>query len=329
MIGLRKLGAAVAVAAVCIVFAGCPPESATGSLRVVIAPEEAVLAGAQWQVDGGDWQDSGATVSGLTAGEHAVSYKALVGWAVVWETVSVTAGQPTAIEAEYGRGGAMAMFGGVEFAWCPPGTFLMGSDTGQIDEQPVHEVTLTQGFWMATTEVTQGLWESVMGSNPARFTGDPARPIETVSWNDVQTFLTELNEAYPGMGFRLPTEAEWEFACRAGSTTEYFFGDDAGLLVDYAWFIDDSEDTTHPVGQKLPNAWNLYDMTGNVWEWTEDWAGDYGAGPEVDPLGPSTGSDRTLRGACWFNGSTGCGTANRNDLDPNDTTDGIGFRLCR
>ena len=202
----------------------------------------------------------------------------------------------------------VTLFGNVlmKFVWCPAGTFMMGSpDTEQDrdpDEGPQHQVTLTKGFWMSETEVTQAQWVAIMGSNPSHFTGDMSRPVEMVSWNDICTestgYLAKLNAANPGYGFRLPTEAEWEYACRAGTTTRFYWGDDSdySLIADYAWYSENGGDTTHPVGQKMANAWGLKDMSGNAWEWCSDWYGSYASGAATDPTGPSTGTYRILRG---------------------------------
>lgn len=201
------------------------------------------------------------------------------------------------------------------FVWVPPGSFQMGSTLSAeevwstyggasprdfVNEHPLHPVTLTRGFWMGKYEVTQAEWGAVMGSNPSFHQGDTL-PVESISWNDAQAFIAALNNATPG--FRMPSEAEWEYACRAGTATPFFHGSDAASLTEYAWFFANSttgglEAKTSPVGLKLPNAWGLHDMLGNVWEFCADWyAGDYyEASPAVNPTGPETGSFRVLRG---------------------------------
>jgi formylglycine-generating enzyme required for sulfatase activity len=191
--------------------------------------------------------------------------------------------------------------GGVkmDFVHVRPGSFMMGSEKGEADEKPVHEVRITKPFYMGIYEVTQAQWKAVMGDNPSNFKGDDL-PVEQVSWEDCQQFLAKLKEkAGQGMICRLPTEAEWEYACRAGSRTEYCFGDDEGALGEYAWFNLNSG--THPVGQKKPNAWGLYDMHGNVWEWCADWYNEryYANSPTDDPKGPDFGPVRVLRGGSW------------------------------
>jgi formylglycine-generating enzyme required for sulfatase activity len=180
-----------------------------------------------------------------------------------------------------------------------PGSFMMGSETGEENEKPVHKVTLTKPFYLGKFEVTQQQWQAVMGENPAVFKG-PKNPVENVSWEDCQLFLQELAKKIPDMVFELPTEAQWEYACRAGSRTEYTYGDDAARLGEYAWYLGNSANKTHPIGQKKPNAWGLYDMHGNVCEWCADWySSSYTAGDATDPTGPSSGEAAVLRGESW------------------------------
>jgi formylglycine-generating enzyme required for sulfatase activity len=192
---------------------------------------------------------------------------------------------------------------GMEFVLIPAGTFIMGSPDSDPDahdrEKPPHQVTLSQDFYLGKYPVTQAQWEAVMGTNPSRFFKGADRPVGQVSWDDVQAFMQKLNEREGVDHYRLPTEAEWEYACRAGSGTRYHFGDDAARLSDYAWYRANSEGQTHPVGQKQPNAWGLYDMHGNVWEWVQDWYGAYTANPVTNPIGPTSGADHVIRGGCW------------------------------
>ena len=159
---------------------------------------------------------------------------------------------------------------GMEFVLIPAGTFQMGSNDSSDDEKPVHTVRLSRSFYLGKYAVTQARWEAVMGHNPSRFKGDSNRPVEQVSWDDVQEFIRRLNTKESGARYRLPTEAEWEYAARAGSTTAYSFGDGVGQLGQYAWCDGNAGNTTHPVGQLQPNAWGLYDMYGNVGEWVQD-----------------------------------------------------------
>jgi formylglycine-generating enzyme required for sulfatase activity len=183
---------------------------------------------------------------------------------------------------------------GMKFVRIDPGSFKMGSDSGDPDETPVHAVTLSKGFYLQTTEVTQAQWEAVMGSNPSKFKG-PDLPVENVLWDEVLTFLGKLNAKEKDARYRLPTEAEWEYACRAGGQEP----DVAPNLGAVAWTDVNSAGKTHPVAQKKPNAWGLYDMRGNVWEIVQDWYGPYSAERSVDPQGPRTGGYRVIRGGSW------------------------------
>jgi len=214
----------------------------------------------------------------------------------------------------------------MEFVLIPDGTFMMGSEK-ILDAKPVHPVRISQPFYLGKYEVTQEQWQAVMGSNPSQFKG-AKNPVERVSWDDCQKFIAALKEKMPGQTFRLPTEAEWEHACRARSKTEYCYGDSPDKLRDYAWFKDNSEGTTHPVGQKKPNAWGLYDMHGNVWEWCQDWQGEYSAKSATDPIGPATGARRVLRGGLWKTDALHCQSAFRNiGKTPSDRGFGYGLRV--
>ena len=223
----------------------------------------------------------------------------------------------------------------LELVWIPPGKFLMGSPGNERhrdnDEGPQHGVQITTGFWMGKYEVTQEQWEAVMGGNPSHFEGNSRRPVESVSWNDCQHFLKELNSQFPipNSEFRLPTEVEWEYACRAGATTRFYWGDDPNYaqIRDYAWSDGNSGGQTHPVGEKKPNAWGLYDMSGNVWEWCHDWYGSYGEESRTDPKGPSSGSYRVLRGGSWGGNPEYCRAANRSRSDPSCRSSYVGFRI--
>ena len=208
------------------------------------------------------------------------------------------------------------------------GTFMMGSpsnESGRDNDEVQHQVTL-KSFIMGTHEVTQGLWKAVMGNNPSNFNGDNL-PVESVSWNNVQEFIKKLNQL-TGKKYRLPTEAEWEYACRGGSTTAYCFGDNSNSLGDYAWYDNNSGNRTHEVGTKKPNAWGLYDMHGNVLEWCNDWEADYPTTPQKDPTGPSSGSNRVNRGGSWNNNAQNCRSANRNNNNPDNRNNNLGFRLA-
>ena len=212
----------------------------------------------------------------------------------------------------------------MEFVRIKAGTFLMGGN--RFGEKPVHEVVLTNDFFMGKYEVTQGQWETVMGENPSYF-GGKDRPVERVSWDDVQEFIDKLNDKEGRKIYRLPTEAEWEYACRAGTTTEYFFGDDEDKLGEYVWYDDNSGNKTHPVGKKKPNPWGLYDMYGNVWEWCQDLYGDYPKGKIINPKGPDSGSYRVFRGGSWGHSAVSCRSANRSNWEPDYRYSLLGFRL--
>ncbi|MBM4284603.1 MAG: formylglycine-generating enzyme family protein [Deltaproteobacteria bacterium] len=223
---------------------------------------------------------------------------------------------------------------GMKFVLIPAGTFQMGSEkgeSGRLDNEEQHQVTISRPFYLQTTEVTQGQWQQVMGHNPAKFNqnGDDS-PVERVSWDDAQAFLAKLNQMEKTGQYRLPTEAEWEYACRAGGAARFSFGNDGAKLGEYAWYDQNSGGRTHPVGQLKPNAWGLYDMHGNVWEWCQDWYGEYAAGPVTDPRGPSSGRFRVLRGGSWYLASQAffrC--AHRHRDRPTLRSDLVGFRVAR
>lgn len=183
---------------------------------------------------------------------------------------------------------------------------------------------------MQTTEVTQEQWLSVMGNSPSQFKECGINcPVENVSWLDVQEFIRRLNRLEGTDKYRLPTEAEWEYACRAGSSTKYSFGDNAAILDEYAWYRNNSGWRPHPVGQKKPNAWGLYDMHGNVWEWCQDWQGDYPAGEVTDPKGPPSGHHKIIRGGSWLDGASILESSFRGQEYHVIRSNDIGFRLVR
>ena len=219
---------------------------------------------------------------------------------------------------------------GITFNLIQAGTFMMGSPEKERKNSNahMHKVTITRSFYMGITPVTQKQWQVVMNNNPSAFKGNDC-PVETVSWNDAQAFIKKLNEMEKNETYRLPTEAEWEYACRAGSTTRYCFGDDEKILKDYAWYGTNSGGKTHPVKQKESNAWGLYDMHGNVWEWCEDWYGDYPNEPVTDPSGPASGAGRVIRGGGWVDNPGGLRSAIRNCGSPGYRGCHIGFRLLR
>ena len=217
-----------------------------------------------------------------------------------------------------------------EMVWVEGGTFRMGATSEQgsdarSDEKPVHSVTLS-GYYIGKTEVTQALWKAVMGSSPSRFKGDNL-PVECVSWDDCQAFIRKLN-ALTGQNFRLPTEAEWEFACRGGNNSRGYKYSGSNYIDNVAWYRDNSGSKTHPVATKSPNELGIYDMSGNVTEWCSDWMGDYSSGAQTNPKGPYRGSDRVCRGGCWFNRAWCCRSSNRNFNYPTYRYSLLGLRLA-
>ena len=214
---------------------------------------------------------------------------------------------------------------GIKFRLVEPGIFWMGSEKGNIDEGPRRKITLTRKYYLSVFEVTQEQWILVMGGNPAYFK-DPLRPVEMVSWNDAQEFCHKLSEM-DSAEYRLPTEAEWAFACRAGTSTEYPWGND--FTTDYAWCSVNSEGETAIAGSRKPNPWGFHDMIGNVWEWCEDSYAPYNDKKSTDPLA-ANGSDRVLRGGGWFNVPERCRSASRDYRAPDYRTSSyIGFRVVR
>jgi formylglycine-generating enzyme required for sulfatase activity len=200
------------------------------------------------------------------------------------------------------------------------GSFQMGADDSDAfdDEKPVHREYVST-FRIGKTEVTQALWKAVMGSNPSRFEGDNL-PVERVSWNDCKTFISKLN-SITGENFRLPTEAEWEYAARGGNKSHGYKYSGSNSIGQVAWYTDNSGSTTHPVATKSPNELGIYDMTGNVWEWTSDlWCSNYNSS--------RTGSNRVCRGGGWYGNARGCRVSCRSYREPSNSGNGLGFRLA-
>ena len=232
---------------------------------------------------------------------------------------------PKEFTADLGRGVKMEMI------LIPAGEFLMGSpDSDRAaanDEKPQHRVRITQPFYLGKYPVTQEQWMAVMGNNPSHFQ-NPKNPVEWVSWEDCLQFLRQLNEKV-GMGkWQFPTEAQWEYACRAGSTTIYCFGNDESELGDYGWYDKNSGGRPHPVGEKKPNAWGLYDMNGSIWQWCRDWydPGYYAHSPMDDPAGPATGTERVSHGGCWFSPARSARSANHGRIEADHHGSHLGFR---
>jgi formylglycine-generating enzyme required for sulfatase activity len=223
---------------------------------------------------------------------------------------------------------------GMKLVLIPAGTFTMGSpmeEVGRRVNETYHEVTISKSYYLGAYEVTQGEYEKVMGANPSRYKG-PKNPVGNVSWNDAVSFCKKLSETEEerraGREYRLPTEAEWEYACRAGSTTAYSFGDTAEMLAEYAWF-GEVRGKTNPVGLKKPNRWGLYDMHGNVWEYCQDLYADYPPDASTDPQqGPDGGSNPVGRGGGWNYDAGLCRSAVRGRFAPRARLNYYGFRVA-
>ena len=295
-------------------------------------------------IDGGPLQEIGSVAQngtrfvdgGLRIDDHRYSYRvrafAANGKEAYTDDVNFTLGETIMVLP----GGAT-----MEMVWIKPGTFLMGSPEDEPgrenDEGPQHEVTVSRGFWLGKYELTQAQWESVMGTRP--WSGmyyvweKPDHPAVCISWDDMRTFIAKLNKAKGSEVYRLPTEAEWEYACRAGTTTRWSFGDDESLLGNYAWYDANAwyvgKGYAHAVGTKLPNPWGLYDMHGNVYEWVQDWYGSYFSDPQADPTGPTSGSDRVERGGCFGAGTQYARSAYRTRGPLGHRYYSIGARLLR
>jgi formylglycine-generating enzyme required for sulfatase activity len=224
--------------------------------------------------------------------------------------------------------------------WIPPGTFMMGSpenEVGRYEDEFQHKVELTNGFWLGDTPVTQALWEVVMGTNPSQFRG-PNNPVEQVSWQDCQEFIARLNVRIETLNARLPAEAEWEYACRAGTKTATWVGDlqsgqeaEAPLLDTIAWYIGNAGGTPHPVAQKAANPWGLYDMLGNVWDWCDGELSHYAGDPRnllVSSM-PSMSAQQVFRGGSWGSNTNFLRAAYRFNLTRFNRYDDVGLRLAR
>jgi formylglycine-generating enzyme required for sulfatase activity len=317
------------------------PVPINGGLKVQAVDRDGNAVSADVLVDGAV---AGRTWAILTvqAGPHRVEVRSDTGrWS---DTITVPAESVLAQDVTMG---AATNSVGMTMMQIEPGRFFMGSPQSETDresDEAQHEVTLTRPFLMSATEVTQGQWEAVMGSNPSNFKGSKDLPVENVSWYNCVEFCNKLSAregltpAYTiqgtdvswnraATGYRLPTEAEWEYACRAGTRTKYNFGDRDADLGRAGRYDSNSGSKTHPVGAKTANAWSLYDMHGNVWEWCWDWYGEYPTGGVNDPAGPGQGANRVLRGGSWLGEARYCRSANRNYCDPGLSYSNIGFRV--
>ena len=286
------------------------------------------------------------TASGYEESTQRHTLKANEWTQAVIELVAVTVAPPAPVRPsarpetrpqpsgqQVGQTQTFSLAGGarIEMVWIAPGSFMMG------EEGSSHRVTLSQGFYLGKYEVTQGEWESVMGTQPwagkNNVQANPNHPAVYISWDDVQAFIGKLNAAAGENIYRLPTEAEWEYACRAGTSTRWPFGEDESQLGDYAWYKDNAWDAgleyAQPVGQKKPNPWGLYDMHGNVWEWCQDWYGDYSSNAQTDPMGPAASSIRVRRGGAFNYLAQYTRSANRYYDVPSHRYFDVGFRLLR
>ncbi|MBL7649303.1 MAG: formylglycine-generating enzyme family protein [Candidatus Hydrogenedentes bacterium] len=220
---------------------------------------------------------------------------------------------------------------GMKLQPVPPGSFIMGSPEHEKDRKPTEterRITISREFYIGVYEVTQAEYEAVMGHNPAREKG-ATLPVDHVTWHDAVAFCDKLTAQESGMRYRLPTEAEWEYTCRAGTATRYYWGDDPELasIGDHAFYKANSGGKTHIVGQKKPNPWGLHDMNGNVWEWCQDWMGPYVPEETKDPQGPAAGEGKVCRGGCWAYEASRCRSAERNDAPADSAHVNLGFRV--
>ena len=327
-----------------------PPAPITGTLSVISKP-----LGATITVDGRDYGQTPRNLTAMLIGRHNVALSK-AGYETAQQTVDVREGETASLELTL-KAAAVATTPAVpatptsddlsftvtgngktvtfKMIRVSPGTFQMGSSDGYSDEKPVHSVTLTKAYYMGQTEVTQALWQAVMGYKPtnggsqwsSQYGLGNDYPAYYISYTDCEEFITKLN-AMTGKKFRMPTEAEWEFAARGGKKSKGYTYAGSNTISDVAWYSAISGSETHPVGGKQANELGLYDMSGNVWEWCADWYGSYSSGAQTNPTGPTTGSDRVIRGGGWYDDATNCRTAYRDGDSPGSRGDDVGFRLA-
>ncbi len=300
------------------------PDAATATLQIAVTPFDA-----QIELSGDAGENYSATgmkiFNDIPIGQYTIKVIA-EGYGSQTRTISLTANQLATQNIKLEAGPS----GDIEMALVKGGTFQMGSNGGEDDEKPIHSVSLSD-FYIGRYEVTQKQWKEIMGNIPSRFSGCGDCPVEQVSWNDVQEFLKKLNQK-TGMNYRLPTEAEWEYAARGGNKGRNYKYSGGNNIDDVAWHYGNSGSQTHPVGQKNANELGIYDMSGNVWEWCGDWYGGsryYKKSPGNNPQGPSSGAGRVCRGGGWYDGAVNCRVAYRNRWFPGDGINGLGFRLAR
>ena len=270
-------------------------------------------------------------IPNLLVGNHTLKISKS-GYADNTQTITISEGKTTTVSPTLTKGGGNASIGNIEMVFVKGGTFTMGATAEQgsdaeSDEKPTHSVTVSD-FYIGKYEVTQAQWKAVMGSNPSYSKGDNL-PVEWVSWNDIQEFITKLN-AQTGKKFRLPTEAEWEYAARGGHKSKGYKYSGSNSISDVAWYGDNSSSKIHPVGQKSPNELGIYDMSGNVWEWCQDWysSSAYSSSSQTNPTGPSSGSSRVLRGGSWNYSAGSCRVSLRYYNTPDYRDFNRGFRLA-
>lgn len=331
------------------------PKPTTGTLSITSTPSDAVI-----KIDGEYMGTTPLTLKNRKAGTYRITFSA-EGFETTTQSVTVTAGktatcnatlkkkEPQPVQSQPAKAVQQPVqpqpttpatssassqtftVNGISFKMIrvDGGTFTMGAtseqgDDAYDDEKPTHQVTLST-YYIGETEVTQALWEAVMGSNPSKFKGTN-RPVEQVCWNDCNAFISKLN-SLTGKDFRLPTEAEWEYAARGGNKSQGYKYSGSNSLGNVAWYTDNSGDETHPVKQKSPNELGLYDMSGNVWEWCQDWEGSYSSSSQTNPTGANSGSKLVDRGGGWDYFARSCRVSCRGHVAPDNQGSGLGLRL--
>ena len=304
-------------------------------------------------LDGKKIGQSPRVFNGIVVGNHRIEIKK-DGYTSDNKTITVSEGQTASVSgtlasassyanssSSYSDSSSSSLSGGstisipvkngisIDMIRVDAGTFMMGATSEMkdpyYDEKPVHQVTLTNDYYIGKYEVTQALWQAVMGSNPSSFKGDNL-PVERVSWNDCQDFISKLNRL-TGKRFRLPTEAEWEYAARGGRKSKGYQYSGSNNLSDVAWYYDNSGSSTHAVGTKQANELGIHDMTGNVWEWCQDWYSSYPSSSQTNPTGPASGSIRVSRGGSWYDNARICRSSYRNYSTPDYRGFNLGLRL--
>jgi len=309
----------------------------TGTKRLCIAPGDTILAQAVTYLGPNppqyDWisEDEDAVVV-VAGGEGRATARVIAvgdsGQTATIEVEDLANNYIRSLSIELVATTRFPLLGGatMDFVWIVPGAFTMGASDIAT---PQHEVTISRGYWLGKYEITQAQWEAVMGSNPSTYSGADL-PVENVSWNEVEEFIRRLNEVAGEGVYRLPTEAEWEYACRAGTSTRWSFGDSDGQLGEYAWFSGNSRPlATRDTGSKLENPWRVHDLHGNVAEWVQDWFESYAAQDLVDPTGPATGTLRVVRGGSFSHSAPYTRSAARLHLAPTYHFKNVGARLLR